>query len=50
MGLSKEDKTIDDESNWKGMNLLGKAITQVRDELLKSNQNNTNDNVFFWTE
>ena len=32
------DPNIDDETNWKGQNLLGKALTSVREELLKGGQ------------
>lgn len=32
---------IDDESNWRGRNLLGKAITDVRDILIKEAKNGT---------
>ena len=33
VGLAQDDPAIDDERNWKGRNLLGKAITEVRDIL-----------------
>ena len=33
VGLAQDDPAIDDEYNWKGRNLLGKAITEVRDIL-----------------
>lgn len=33
-GLSKEDPLILDKNNWRGENLLGKALTQVR-EIIK---------------
>ena len=33
IGLSMKDPAIYDESNWKGLNLLGKILTAVRDEL-----------------
>lgn len=33
VGLSEEDIRILDERNWKGYNLLGKALMQVRSEL-----------------
>ena len=35
VGLEQDDPRIDDEKNWLGTNLLGQAITQVREELLK---------------
>ncbi|KAG2389514.1 hypothetical protein C9374_014074 [Naegleria lovaniensis] len=35
IGLSMNDERIHDKSQWKGLNLLGKILTQVRDELLK---------------
>lgn len=33
IGLSETDPDVQDESKWKGTNLLGKALMQVRDEL-----------------
>jgi len=33
IGMAEGDVGIEDESNWKGQNLLGKALTQVRDHL-----------------
>jgi len=30
VGLAQDNPAIDDERNWKGRNLLGKAITEVR--------------------
>lgn len=35
VGLTKDDPLINDEKNWKGLNLLGKVIDSVRDTLLK---------------
>jgi hypothetical protein len=32
-----ETEALDDESNWKGTNLLGKALDEVREKLLKEN-------------
>ena len=34
IGLSDNDERIHDKSQWKGLNLLGKILTQVRDDLL----------------
>lgn len=33
VGMRQDDPAIADPANWKGRNLLGRAITQVRDEL-----------------
>ncbi len=33
IGMAEHEKGIEDPSNWRGENLLGKAIMQVRDEL-----------------
>lgn len=35
IGLAADDPKIFDVNNWRGFNLLGKIITDVRDELLK---------------
>jgi len=35
IGLKEDDPDAQDKNKWKGLNLLGKAITQVRDELRK---------------
>lgn len=35
VGLKQTDPKILDPANWRGQNLLGKALTQVRDEILK---------------
>lgn len=40
IGLSENDPLADDEKYWKGQNLLGKALDEVRDWLLKENINN----------
>lgn len=34
IGLAQSDQKAEDEHNWKGQNLLGKAITQVRAEII----------------
>ncbi len=34
IGLSENDERSDDESNWKGINLLGTCLNEIRDELL----------------
>jgi hypothetical protein len=36
IGLSIKNPAITDERNWKGLNLLGKILTSVRDELRAS--------------
>lgn len=33
VGLAEDDPAIEDEKNWKGENLLGKALVRVREEL-----------------
>ena len=38
IGLAKENPDADDESKWKGQNLLGKALNEVRDWLLKQDE------------
>lgn len=35
VGLDENNPLIDDENNWKGENLLGKILTEVRDSLMK---------------
>ena len=35
VGLAENDPLIDDESNWRGQNLLGKVLDEVRDILKK---------------
>ena len=37
LGMSEDDPLIDDESNWRGTNLLGKALDEEREKLLKEN-------------
>lgn len=34
VGLSIDDARIDDAKNWRGLNLLGKVLTQVRDKII----------------
>lgn len=38
IGLAKENPDADDEPKWKGQNLLGKALDEVRDWLLKQDE------------
>lgn len=33
VGLGENDPLVDDEKNWKGLNLLGKALDEVREKL-----------------
>jgi ribA/ribD-fused uncharacterized protein len=33
VGLRENDPMIDDENNWKGTNLLGKALDEVKERL-----------------
>lgn len=35
IGMSVDDKGVDDPKNWKGMNLLGKVLMAVRSALLR---------------
>jgi ribA/ribD-fused uncharacterized protein len=35
IGLRETDPDIEDEANWKGLNLLGKCLTRVRETLKK---------------
>jgi len=37
VGLAEDNPLIDDELNWKGQNLLGKALTEVREMILGEN-------------
>ena len=37
IGLKVTDPTCKRKANWKGLNLLGKAITKVRDDIIKQN-------------
>lgn len=36
VGLSAKDPLILDEKNWRGLNLLGKALMRVREDLIKN--------------
>ena len=38
VGLGENDPLIDDEKNWKGRNLLGKALDEVRERILKEKE------------
>lgn len=38
IGLAKQNADADDESKWRGQNLLGKALDEVRDWLLKQDE------------
>jgi predicted NAD-dependent protein-ADP-ribosyltransferase YbiA (DUF1768 family) len=33
IGMGEEDPGIEDPSNWKGLNLLGQAITLVKQQI-----------------
>ena len=35
VGLTEDNPLIDDEKNWKGQNLLGKALDEVRERLIE---------------
>ena len=35
IGLAENDELADNKANWKGLNLLGECLNEVRDELLK---------------
>lgn len=35
IGLTEDNPLVDDEKNWLGTNLLGKALDEVRDKLVK---------------
>ena len=37
IGLSQNDINADDEQKWKGQNLLGKALTQLKTEFINEN-------------
>lgn len=37
VGLGEDDPLILDPKNWKGLNLLGKVLTKLRDDFLKNN-------------
>ena len=43
IGRSENDQLVDDEKMWKGQNLLGKALTQVREEIVHDFQEEDND-------
>lgn len=34
IGIAEDDPRAHDPSNWRGLNLLGKILTELRDELL----------------
>lgn len=34
IGMRSTDEGVDDPTNWKGLNLLGKTLTKVRDQLI----------------
>jgi ribA/ribD-fused uncharacterized protein len=36
VGLEAEDPRIQDPANWRGLNLLGKVLTRLREDLLRS--------------
>ncbi|MFL5348432.1 MAG: NADAR family protein [Hyalangium sp.] len=36
VGLGEEDPRIQNPANWRGLNLLGKVLTRLREDLLKS--------------
>ena len=38
IGLAEDCPYIEDESNWRGLNLLGKVLTQLREDLLKDSR------------
>ena len=38
VGLSMEDPAIEDPSNWRGKNLLGRILTRLRDEVLSAHE------------
>jgi ribA/ribD-fused uncharacterized protein len=40
IGLGENDPNIDDETNWKGKNLLGEAITAVRKTIISDKADN----------
>lgn len=39
IGMSEEESGIDDSNNWKGLNLLGKVLTELRDECINAENN-----------
>jgi hypothetical protein len=36
IGMKQDDEGVDDESNWKGQNLLGKVLMDLRAELVEA--------------
>ena len=40
VGLHYKDNKILDENNWRGKNLLGKALMEVRKEIFKKREDN----------
>ena len=36
IGLTEDNPLVDDEKNWKGLNLLGKTLDEVRDKLTQN--------------
>ena len=38
VGLRQNDPLIDDEKNWRGKNLLGKVLNEVRERILKEKE------------
>lgn len=38
LGLHQNDPLVDDEKNWRGLNLLGKALDEVRERIIKEKQ------------
>ena len=40
IGMAQGERGIDDEKNWLGQNLLGKVLTQVRNELIAKEKQN----------
>jgi ribA/ribD-fused uncharacterized protein len=49
IGLSAEDNLAQNRETWRGMNLLGQALTEVRDEIIKAaeagTENKSKDSV-----
>ena len=42
VGMDWRNPDIDNEENWKGKNLLGKVLTEIRDKFLEENEQKTN--------
>lgn len=40
IGLHQNDPLVDDEKNWRGQNLLGKVLDEVRDRIIAENAEN----------